>query len=338
MFGSSRPLWLRAILYGAFLIICLGLAVRLPFINNLIGRTGGASAISILVLAIAIWVIFASSRYAIQDTMERAIIERVQQELDANNNQVPLSEVDRYLVGRIRELPFSASMIRRRLLLLTHGLKKGQKDFVQFLVSCQSALDTTRHDLLYGPIRALVWSLPALGFVGTALEMSYAVGGLGVAVGSTTNYSDLRNFLVQRVIPPLAGAFDITLFALGGSVICYIILVFVYNRGQKILLEADTVTLKLLAVNTPLSVFDDASETLDGEIDVLTREVAKCNEILISSNNALNQLSSNGGIKQVVPLLNSMNRQLQGIRDGLERDLIIHRSSSPNRSDVTQYE
>ena len=127
--------------------------------------------------------------------------------------------------------------------------------------------------------------------MGTAFEMAKAVGGLGTSLGSTSDYLGLRNLLVTDVVPHLAGAFDITLFALGGSVVCFLLLSLVHHREEQVLNDADAVSLSLLAKITDerpeLLLNDDNSRYLaDGMRDlrlvlqVLSQELNKLNRFL----------------------------------------------------------
>ena len=106
------------------------------------------------------------------------------------------------------------------------------------LMSGQSGIDDSYLQNAYGPLRAFVWALPAFGFMGTTFEMAGAVGGLGTALSQTQGYNDLRDLLVNQVVPHLASAFNITIFALGCSVLCFLFLSVVHASEEATLLEA----------------------------------------------------------------------------------------------------
>ena len=96
-------------------------------------------------------------------------------------------------------------------------------------------------------MRAVVWTMPGLGFVATTLEMARAVGGMGQSIGGTSNYEGLRDALVREVIPHIAGAFDITVLGLGASVASYMLIALVNARQEHLEIGLDEVSLNLLA-------------------------------------------------------------------------------------------
>jgi hypothetical protein len=85
------------------------------------------------------------------------------------------------------------------------------------------ALDATQLDNSYVALRALVWVLPVLGFIGTASEMSHSIRGfsdsLRLSPEGTANTAVVIDRMAQVVIPGLASAFAITMLALGASVL-----------------------------------------------------------------------------------------------------------------------
>ena len=155
-----------------------------------------------------------------------------------------------------------------------------------------------------------MWSLPALGFLGTASEMAHAVSGLGETVAGTNSYTDLRGFLVQDVIPPLANAFGVTLLALACAVVCHLALTLAHTYEQRFLLEADSVTLETLAARSPAIAHSGGIASPAGSIDALAKQLEQLNEFL-----------SRAGLDQLA-------RLLQEIQEGLGQDLTVSRSRS----------
>jgi hypothetical protein len=118
---------------------------------------------------------------------------------------------------------------------------------LSFLTAGLSGLEAATSESLFGFLRALVWAMPGLGFMGTAVEMAGAVGGIGSSLGGTDDYAALRDLLAEDVIPHLAEAFHITLFALGASVVCFLALALVHRREEEVLNATDRVFLGLLS-------------------------------------------------------------------------------------------
>ncbi len=325
--GATRTFWYPGII--AFVLATLAIRLdwlaRLPFVNELIQRPGAAGLIAASVLTIAVWVIVAVLIRSWRSRREMTVVRRVR-EVAVRVPGLTLSSADQVLASRITDLPYESSMIRRRLHLLRHGQQSADAEAA---VASQSGLDAAHSEATFGPVRALVWSLPALGFLGTATEMSHAVGGLGAAVAGTASYNDLRNFLVQRVIPPLADAFDITLFALGSTVVCYLLLSLVHTREQRTLLEADAASLELLATIAPPS---PARISLNGDMDALAREVASFNQAVTESNRLLKTVSAGGGLGQIAQILLAMDGRLERILMELGQDFVIRRQPSSSQS------
>jgi hypothetical protein len=141
---------------------------------------------------------------------------------------------------------YEGSQLQERLRLWEQRLSDfNRSDRLSFLMMGQSGIEAARLESIYGPPRALVWALPGLGFMGTAFEMSAAVGRFAtMPIGDPSRVLD---GLLHGVIPALSNAFQITLFALGSSVISFLLLSLAHRREEKILHSADALSLKLLA-------------------------------------------------------------------------------------------
>ena len=310
----ARAFWSSAVLAAVLVAVFVGFGLLdwVPFVGERLQRPGAAGTITASILAVALWILLFAWTRARQCSMERAVIGKVRDQIEENGSGIALSYVDQHL-QRTVGAQYRDSLIRQRFLRL-HAVR-GEAEFAEFAITSQSSLDATLSDVSYGPARALAWSLPALGFLGTASQMAHAVNGLGASVARTTGYSDLRSFLVQSVIPPLADAFGIMLFALGATVVCYVLLVIVHAREQRILIEADSAALDLLAVAEHPMPTEPAPATISGDLDALTREVA-------ISNDALKFLAEDGRLYE---LLQSVDSCLKEIRRGLDRDLVLRR-------------
>ena len=70
----------------------------------------------------------------------------------------------------------------------------------------------------YSLPKVLLWAIPLLGFIGTVLGMSTAVGSFDEVLGNADNVEGLKNGLTQ-VTSGLGTAFDTTYLALVVSVI-----------------------------------------------------------------------------------------------------------------------
>lgn len=117
-------------------------------------------------------------------------------------------------------------------------------------------IDAAALDNGYALLRAYVWSLPVLGFIGTAWGMAHAISGFSEALTVSGGNGQpqielLTDRLAQLVIPGLANAFSITMLALGASVIAHFWVTTVQSWDQEVLDELDRVSIDKLAEATP---------------------------------------------------------------------------------------
>jgi hypothetical protein len=266
----------------------LGLFDWLPMAGGLLDRGGAVSGIALLVIAFSLWIgLFAVIRLAATAQERRAA---------ADLRRVLVDR--RYEILNGQWMPAPNTVMGQRVAAF-----RSAPDQATAALAARSELDHARSDVSYVPARALVWALPALGFLGTAAEMSRAVGGLGGSVGATTGYADLRDALVSDVIPPLADAFGATLFALGAGVLCHLLLTWTTAREQRTLLDVEEVTLELVALTNELSL-------TRRDMTTSAREVARLDL---------------GHLTELAPLLRSLDQRLSQIHAELSRDLVITR-------------
>lgn len=329
MLNPARGFWLP----GLFAVGLAALAIRLnafawaPFVTDLLERGGAPGRIAELVLAVTLWVGVVAAIRLRRTHVERSVIAEVRSHVGRQVLADGISDVDQWLVRAVHEPPYATSLLRRRFDLLRRAPRGTPTETAAFVLANQSALDANYSETSYGPLRALVWSLPTLGFLGTASEMGRAVSGLGNAVARTDDYQSLRNLLVNRVVPPLADAFDITLFALSASVLCYFLVAVTHAREESTLLDADSASLEVLAL-TATSAPDGAvisPPQVHGDIDALVTQVGQANRALAASNELIGRVATTGGLVQIADLLRSIDRRLGEIGDDMGHDLVIRR-------------
>jgi hypothetical protein len=316
---------IAAILFTA-LAAPLGLLDWLPVVGELRRRGGGVGVIAVLVVATALWIIFFTLARIAVGSQERRAVRYVRGVLAAS----PPGRYNGAVIQRVRGAAPHNSLLAQRIEALAAG---GGRDSTMVTLATRSELDNALSDVSYLPARALVWALPALGFLGTAAEMSRAVGGLGSSVGATSEYTELRNALVSQVIPPLADAFGVTLFALGAGVVCHLLLTWINSADQRILLNVEEVTLELFADLPPTPSPAAAPTTLNGEIGELINQLGMARSAMKESASQvatldLSELSHLQQLSTLAPLLQSVDQRLGQIHTELARDLVITRSGS----------
>ena len=81
---------------------------------------------------------------------------------------------------------------------------------------------------------ACVWAIPVLGFIGTVIGLSTAVGGFGTVVAQGADIEQLKSSL-GGVTGGLAVAFETTLIALVAALFVQLVMTFVQNKEELFL-------------------------------------------------------------------------------------------------------
>ncbi|MFC6935391.1 hypothetical protein ACFQHO_37200 [Actinomadura yumaensis] len=226
----------------------LGLLGGVPFVGDLLESRGAVSAIAAIVLAAMLWItLFALTRFQ-RAAAENATVTTAA-ELFRPDPKERGPEAARLLATHrdpVTAARFAGGLVGGRIAAVLHDAD-WDRDTASAVLAARADIDHARSDVAYGPARAVVWAMPALGFLGTAAEMAKAVDGLGESVRGAQGYAALRDALVRDVVPPLADAFGVTLFALAASVICHLLLTWTGSREQSVLLAVEETTLTAIA-------------------------------------------------------------------------------------------
>ena len=140
-----------------------------------------------------------------------------------------------------------------------------------------STLDAVALDQRYRTLKAFVWTLPVLGFIGTAWGMVGAIGGFSSALQaarSPTGEAQLQ-ILTERlsleVIPGLTSAFSVTILALGATVLAHFWVTVVEGWEQRTLHRLDEICLGRFS--EALAGADHNSESPSRALAALAEEI-----------------------------------------------------------------
>ena len=101
-----------------------------------------------------------------------------------------------------------------RINLALGNLKNlGSVDAVSECLTNQAANDEASINSSYTVLNGFIWAIPVLGFIGTVIGLSTAVGGFGAVVAKGADLEELKQAL-GGVTGGLAVAFETTLIAL----------------------------------------------------------------------------------------------------------------------------
>lgn len=310
MHKKDRSFLITGLISGSILGLCSYFnGFRwVPFLAQLTAKPGGVGAIAKVVFWFVLWVGLSLLARFFRTRREMGVLATAEPVVQKLGHHAWIGDVDSYLRSAFRRsMPTAAEFMENlyigsrlcsRLRLIQDRLADANRsDRVSFLLSGRSGIEAAHNESFYGLLRALIWAMPGLGFMGTALEMAHAVGGMGTSLKGTADYGALRNLLAGEVIPHLAGAFDITLFALGGSVACFLLLAIVHRQDEDVLNASDSLSLILLSKIADAPPEDEparAATDLEEEIEklrtgltVVGSELSKLNTFVDRSSNTL---------------------------------------------------
>ena len=133
---------------------------------------------------------------------------------------INLDNLDRF-VSHIRSLPKEAAgnfLVTRCLRGLEHFRVRKSAPDTATMLSSQSDIDASSVDSSYTMFHVFIWAIPILGFLGTVIGVSAAVGGFTGTLENASDIGALKEGL-KSITSGLGTAFDTTLVALSMAMI-----------------------------------------------------------------------------------------------------------------------
>ena len=146
---------------------------------------------------------------------------------------------------------------------LSHYQVRGNHSETAELLMSQSEIDAHTVHSSYSLLKVFIWAIPILGFIGTVVGISDAVGGFAGELGASNDISALKDKL-GGVTAGLGVAFDTTLLALVMSVLVMFPTSVLQSKEEGLLTAIDDYTNENF-----LKRLDDASadkDALTGEL------------------------------------------------------------------------
>ncbi len=109
--------------------------------------------------------------------------------------------------------PQESYLVNRVVRGLEHFRVRNSASEVSSILSSQAEIDATTVASSYTMTKVFIWAIPILGFIGTVIGISAAVGGFSGSLEETSDVAKLKESL-NGVTGGLATAFDTTLVAL----------------------------------------------------------------------------------------------------------------------------
>ncbi len=160
--------------------------------------------------------------------------------------QEPMTAVQR----RILSLDGRDRPVARRLLWLLHYLENhDDAQRTHELLRHQADLDADTAAASYRTAKLFIWAMPILGFVGTVLGISLAVGGFSEFLTTNLNIDDVSRVTAElgNVASGLSFAFDTTLLGLLAGLVANVFSSIVQKRDERFFTRLDELGLGIVA-------------------------------------------------------------------------------------------
>ncbi len=144
-----------------------------------------------------------------------AILENISEKVDIPSRFILLDRIDR-AVSNLKNL--------------------GDVTSIAECLNNQAQNDDNYLSSSYTVLKGFIWAIPVLGFIGTVVGLSQAVGGFGAVVAGGADIAELKNAL-GGVTGGLAVAFETTLIALVMALIIQLFMTFTQNKEEMFLDE-----------------------------------------------------------------------------------------------------
>ena len=149
-----------------------------------------------------------------------------------------------------------------RIVIALSNLKNlGQVGDVDDILRSQAENDESVTETSYMLLGAFIWAIPVLGFIGTVLGLSYAIGGFGEVLQKTSSDMSAVKQELQKTTAGLAMAFVTTLQALVAAMGIQIWMTFEKKGELEFLDECSSYCLRNVVNRLRLMPYEGGSNT-----------------------------------------------------------------------------
>ena len=143
---------------------------------------------------------------------------------------------DRLTTDRERAAHVTHFLLFRRVDMALSNLGNiGEVRDVGAVLESQADSDASSVDSSYTVIRSLIWTIPILGFIGTVVGLSQAIGSFTSVLNDAGGDSGSIKSKLGPVVAGLATAFETTLVALLAAVVIQLLSTWVFKREEALL-------------------------------------------------------------------------------------------------------
>ncbi len=127
-------------------------------------------------------------------------------------------------------------LFNRIVIALSNLRNLGRVSDVDEILRSQAEHDESSVETSYALLKGFIWAIPVLGFIGTVLGLSQAIGGFGSVLGNSQDLSQIAASL-KGVTAGLATAFETTLAALVAALAIQMLFTFLKKSEEEFLDE-----------------------------------------------------------------------------------------------------
>ena len=138
------------------------------------------------------------------------------------------------LIHATADDPREFVLYNRIMIALSNLRNLGRTSDVDHILRSQAEHEESSMETSYSLLKGFIWAIPVLGFIGTVLGLSQAIGGFGQVLQDTENINQITASL-QIVTAGLATAFETTLEALVAALVLQTILTFIKKSEEEFL-------------------------------------------------------------------------------------------------------
>ena len=224
------------------------------YVHRLFRPAGGwiMSVVPALILFVFVW--------TITDLISKFRVARV------NEADLSRSDVSRLAAQVAQESP-SASLQRlrswdgrmlarpvgRRIVSVLQHMDTVEPQRAHELIRHQSDIEADAAASGYRTVKLFVWAMPILGFIGTVLGISLAVGGFSDFLTTNVSIDEIDTVTAElgEVAQGLSFAFDTTLLGLLAGLVASVVSSGVQAREERLLTRLEDLTLRIMESATP---------------------------------------------------------------------------------------
>jgi hypothetical protein len=148
-------------------------------------------------------------------------------------------------------------IVFNRIAIALSNLKNlGRVSDVDDVLRSQAENDESSTETSYSVVAGFVWAIPVLGFIGTVLGLSQAIGQFGDILKQSSDMEKIKEGL-KGVTNGLSTAFETTLLALVAALAIQLWVVFLKKSEQRFLDECSEYCLRNVVSRLRMSTYED---------------------------------------------------------------------------------